>query len=117
MRKVEVRAGETTFLEMVPEPAARRVLRFRLPPSAEPPKVLTVRIVDSSGATFLESEGRFLERDHAGHWTCFLFSSFAVGSYRFEASSPEGLGAARSFEIADPASLFEGIDVELAVKH
>jgi hypothetical protein len=113
MREVEVRAGETTSLDMQLEPAARRVLRFRVPPRAEPPKVLNVKIVDANGATFLESEGRFLDRDHAGLWTHFLFSSFPVGSYSFVAKSAEGFGACGSFEIAEPEEPYEGIDVDL----
>jgi len=111
MREVEIRPGETTSLAMELEPAARRVLRFRVPTHAQLPKLLTVRVVDSSGALFLESDGRF-DRDSDGRWAHILRSSFPVGIFRFEAKSAEGLAACGTIEIA-PESQYEGLDIEL----
>ena len=117
MREVLIRPGETTSLELQLLPATRRMITFRVPAGVEPPATLTITVFDASDAVFSHSQSRRVNRDRNGFATHMLHASFPAGSYRFEASSAEGLGAAGTFQIEDPDAPYEGFGIELTPRH
>ena len=114
-REIEIRAGETTKLEVRLPAGILQQVHFRVPESEGRPEPLHVTVRTAEGASLFERDLSFGPAKD-GRYSAVLSAGYAPGQYEVAARTADGWNTVASFEVSATATSTEALETALVRK-